>query len=274
MKRRSYAILTIALMLVAGIGCGRKAVVEETKTHWMKLRHTPIEEAEVGSEALVDAETEVSPDTAHVEVYLYYRSEPHPYQVVQMNLLEPGKYFAAIPTQSRGTLIEYYIEARAGSDIVVRVPRQDKKPGFSFYYKGVPNRALLVGHAALMFTSLFLFLLSGYLALRAIKNRRVAMHVPRLSFLGSVVFFISSFPLGMPLAYQRYGTPWTGFPVGSDLTDNKSLAIILYWAAAAFFYRGSVFRKDPSTDLLPMRSLPYVYLVGVLITITLFVIPH
>jgi hypothetical protein len=62
--------------------------------------------------------------------------------------------------------------------------------------------------------------------------------------------------------------------VGNDLTDNKSLVILLYWAAAAFFYRGSALRKDPSSDVLPARALPYVYMAGVVVTIALFLIPH
>jgi hypothetical protein len=255
-------------------GCGSREAVEEYKARWIRLRHEPVEEATVGTGAPVEAEVEVSKDIGDVQIFLYYTPGPGPHEVLRMRQLEPGRYFASIPSHKRGTLIEYYIEAQAGSDLVVRVPAQDESPGFSFHYKGIANRALLLSHVVLMFISLAILLLCGYLALRAIRNRRAVLHVPRLAFLGAVAFFISSFPLGMIVAYQTYNKPWTGFPVGSDMTDNKSLVIILYWAAATFFYRGSVFRKDPSTDLLSIRTLPYVYLTGVLITIALFLIPH
>jgi hypothetical protein len=266
--------LLVLVVLAGTIGCGRKTEVEEFKARWIKLKHTPIEEARVGTDAPVTADVEVSPDVTDVRLFLYYSRDAEPHEVVQMKVLDAGAYFAAIPAQSRGTLIEYYVEARAGADLVVRVPGEKTGPGFSFYYKGTPNRILLIFHIVLMFVSIAIFLSSGYLAVKAIRDRKITMRIPRLAFLGSVVFFVSSFPLGMIVAHQTYGKPWTGFPLGTDLTDNKSLAIVLYWAAAAFLYRGSVFRRDPSTDVLSMRALPYVYIAGVIITAVLFLIPH
>ncbi|MFH1314686.1 MAG: hypothetical protein ABIJ00_15885 [Candidatus Eisenbacteria bacterium] len=266
--------LTILLALAATVGCGRKTEIEEFKARWIRLKHTPIEEARVGVDAPVTADTEVSPDVTDIQLFLYYSRDSEPHEVVPMKLLDAGKYFASIPSHKRGTLIEYYVEARAGADLVVRVPGEKTGPGFSFYYKGAPNRILLIIHIVLMFVSIAIFLLSGYLAFKAIRDRKITMRIPRLAFLGSVVFFVSSFPLGMIVAHQTFGKPWTGFPLGTDLTDNKSLAIVLYWAAAAFLYRGSVFRRDPSTDVLSMRALPYVYIAGVIITAVLFLIPH
>jgi hypothetical protein len=272
--RLTRLLLLISLIVFMVPGCGRKAAVEEVKSRWVKLRHEPIEEAKVGTEATVEAEVEVSEDIKDARLFLYYKAGSQPREVVEMHRLESGRYFISIPSQKRGTLVEYYVEARAGGDLAVRVPGQDKSPGFSFYYKGTANRAILISHVILMFVSLAILLLAGYFAVRAVRDRRVVLHIPRLAFLGAVVFFISSFPLGMIVAYQTYGTPWTGFPVGTDITDNKSLAIVLYWAAATFLYRGSVFKKDPSTDLLSIRTLPFVYATGVLLTIVLFLIPH
>lgn len=273
--RYSRSILWIGLVAVTALGCDRKPEVEEFKARWLRLRHTPIEEAKVGDDTPVEAEIDVSEDVTDVRLFLYYQAgEELREAVVQMRLLDANRYFTSIPSQPRGTLVEYYIEARADKDLVVRVPAKDRKSGFSFYYKGTANRALLITHVVLMFLALIILLLSGWLALRALRDRRIVLHIPRLAFLGAAVFFVSSFPLGMVVAYHTYGKLWTGFPLGSDFTDNKSLAIVLYWAAATFFYRGSVFKKDPTTDLLSMRTLPYVYLAGVILTIVLFAIPH
>ena len=271
--RRSLIILASAVLACLA-GCRGDQAVEEYKARWIRLRHQPVEEARVGTDIPVRAEIEVPEDVTGVEIFVFYGADAEPNQVVRMKPLEEGSYFASIPSHKRGTLITYYIEARAGSDLAVRVPGEAAGKGFEFYYKGIPNRPLLIAHIILMVVSLALLLLAGYLAHRAIKAPRTAIHVPRLAFLGAVVFFISSFPLGMIVAYQTYGKPWTGFPVGTDITDNKSLAIVIYWAVATFFYRGSVFKKDPSTDVLPMRPLPYIYLVGVFLTVVLFLIPH
>jgi hypothetical protein len=270
--RYLHLILLVGLGLSVAAGCGGKEVIEEYKARWIRLSHEPIEEARVGTEALAEAEVEISEDIEDVRLFLAYRTEPKAYQVVEMKLLEGGKYFTSIPTHKRGTLVSYYIEATGGADLAVRVPAGDED--FSFYYKGTPNRPLLIVHIVLMFIALAMLLLCGYLAVKALKNRRLMAHIPRLGFLGGIVFFISAIPLGMIVAYQTYGTPWTGFPVGTDITDNKSLAILIYWAAATFLFRGSAFKKDPTTDLLSMRSLPYVYLAGAIITVILFLIPH
>jgi hypothetical protein len=190
-------------------------------------------------------------------------------------MLEPGTYFGSIPAMKRGTLVEYHIQARAGDILKVRVPGEDGDEAFGFYFKGRASRPVLIAHVALMVLALFLFIICGYLAVRAIRDRKTRLQIPRLGFLGGVVFFISSIPLGMIVGYQTYGRPWTGFPVGEDMTDNKSLAILLYFAAATFLYRGSVFRRDPSRDLIRQAStLPYVYLVGAVLAVGLYLIPH
>jgi hypothetical protein len=264
-------------MLIAGLlvlACGRGQEVEEFKAQWMRLTHTPVEEAKVGRSTQVRAEIEVSEDIGDVDLLIYYTAGSEPQEIVEMDSLEAGKYFGAIPPQARGTLVEYHIEARAGQDLAVRVPGDEKTPGFTYYYKGTPNRTLLLTHIVLMFFALLVFLFVGYLSIRALRNRQMIVAIPRLAFLGTIFFFISSIPLGMIVAYQTYGKPWTGFPVGNDLTDNKSLAILLYWAAASFLYRGSLFRRDPARDLLGVKSLPYVYLTGVVLTVVLYALPH
>ncbi len=274
-KRCAFQDLT-PLVLVAAVllgGCGRDSVVEESKTRWMNLAHAPIDEAVADTEVTIEAQVQASPDIDEPGVFLYYKSEQELFVVVPMQRFEEGRYFGKIPAHARGSLIKYYVEGRAGADLVVQVPAKDK-PRFEFYFKGTPNRVVLISHIVVIFAALFFFILTGYFAYRAMRERRASLHVPRLGLVGTVLFFIASIPLGMIIAYHTYGTPWTGFPVGNDLTDNKSLVILLYWTAATFFYRGSALKKDPSSDILPGRALPYVYIAGVVIAVILFLLPH
>lgn len=274
---RAGAGITLLLVLsaLALSGCGGGKEVEEYKATWIKLAHKPVEEARAGIPASVQAEVEVSEDVPGVDLFIHCKTESVTCPPIAMTMLEPGIYFGEIPSMERGTLVEYYIQARAGDILKVRVPGQDEAAGFSFRYKGTPNRPVFIAHILLMFFALFVFIICGYQAVRAIRDRKIRLQIPRLGFLAGVVFFISDFPLGMIVAYQTYGKPWTGFPVGDDITDNRSLAIVLYFAAATFLYRGSVFRRDPSRDLVKQAStLPYVYLVGVILTVALFLIPN
>jgi hypothetical protein len=265
------ALLLPALLVLAG--CNRERVVEESKTRWMNVAHTPVERAEADKEVTIEAEVEASPDISSPQVFLYYKSEQELFVVVPMQAFEEGRYFGKIPPHARGSLIKYYIEARAGKDLVVRVPAEGRPP-FEFYFKGKPNRYVLIANIAFIFAGLFFFILTGYFAYRGLGDRKAGLHAPRLGLIATVLFFIASIPLGMVVAYHTYGKPWMGFPVGNDLTDTKSLVILLYWIGATFFYRGSALRKDPSSDLLPVRALPYVYLAGVVITVVLYLLPH
>jgi hypothetical protein len=267
--------ILLGFLLVAAVcSCGRQEYVEEFKARWIRLRHAPVREARVGTDALIVAEVEAYPDDKNVNVFVYFKTDGDTQEVVKLQPLEAGKYFGAIPTQARGTSVEYYVEARAGSDLVVRVPNELESPGFVFYFKGTPGRALLASHITMIFLSLLVFGIVGYLSFKALKDRRRLVHIPRIAFLGAILFFVAAFPLGMIVGYQTYGKLWTGFPLGTDVTDDTSLAIVLYWAAAAFFYRGSTFKKDPHGDLLSIRTLPYVYMVGVILTVALLLIPH
>jgi hypothetical protein len=265
--------LCVILMAVVTFACGRRKEVAENKATWIRLSHQPVEEARAGLPTRIQAEVKVSGDVSRVELFIHCRTESSSCAPIKMTQLESGTYFGSVPAMGRGTLVRYYIQARAGNDLEVRVPAGNDT--FSFFYKGTPNRPVLVARISLMFLALFIFIMCGYLAVKAIRDRKSRLQIPRLGFLAAVVFFISSIPLGMIVAYQTYGAPWGGFPIGNDFTDNKSLAILLYFAAATFLYRGSVFRRDPSRDLIKQVStLPYVYLVGTVLAVVLFIIPR
>jgi hypothetical protein len=264
----------LALVLALTAGCSAKPVVEESKDRWVRISHTPLEETKAGRPTTIQADITGGPPGSEITAFVFYRSGKGPFQTSDMRILEPGRYFGSIPARLRGEKIEYYIEARTGSDIVARVPAKLKAEGFPLAVKGTPNRYLLITHITVIFVALFFFLFSGYLSYRALQHRRSLLYIPRVAFLGTVAFFIASIPLGMAVAYQTYGKPWTGFPVGRDLTDNKALVILIWWAVCAVLYRGSLWRKDPSHDLLPMVTLPYAHLAGAALTLILYLLPH
>ena len=267
-------VTMLVLFALALSGCGGGEQVEEYKATWIKLAHEPVAEARAGAPAGIQADVEVSEDVPRVDLFIHCKTESVSFPPIEMTMLEPGTYFGEIPPMERGTLVEYYIQARAGGTLKVRVPAEAKATGFTFHYKGTPNRPVFIGHILLVFVSLFVFVVCGYQAVRAIRDRKIRLQIPRLGFLAAAIYFIAYFPLGMIVAYQTYGRPWTGFPLGDDVADNRSLAIVLYFAAATFLYRGSVFRRDPSRDMIKQVStLPYVYLVGVIMTLVLFLIP-
>lgn len=271
MKAKPIALWVLVILLLLD-GCERKPIVQEYKSRWIKIKHVPVEKVNLPDRAIIEVDVEASPNVRSIQTYVYYRTLPlGSLRTIEMQVAD-GHCFAEIPTMKRGTRIEYFIEARGDNDLALRVPSIDK--GFKLVFKARPQPALLISHIALMILSLALFMSSAFLAFTAIRRRRTSPAIARAGFVGLVLFTISAIPLGMVVAYQTFGTPWSGFPVGDDLTDNKSLAIIIYFTVSSVLYRGSLFKNDPSRDRLPIKAMPWIYLFGTIFTLTMFALPH
>jgi hypothetical protein len=63
-------------------------------------------------------------------------------------------------------------------------------------------------------------------------------------------------------------------PIGWDITDNKTLVILLYWLIMLFLMKGTIFEKDERLNLLKPKSLATFTLLGVILTILLYLVPH
>ncbi len=271
MKKNLITLLIVTIAFLAS-GCEKEQFVREYKSRWIKIRHTPLEKVRIPDRATIEADIEVSPNVRSLQAYLIYRRLPAGSPVTIVMERSDGHFFAEIPSQTKGTKIEYFIDARGDNDLALRIPSASK--GFQLVFQARPQRALLTAHVVSMIISLAFFISSGLLSIKAIRKRKTTPSVARAGFMGLAFFIVSAIPLGMLVAYQTFGTPWSGFPVGNDITDNKSLAIIIYFTVASVLYRGSLFKNDPNLDKLPIRAMPVVYLVGVVITLVLFAIPH
>jgi hypothetical protein len=272
MRDRFGPFLWLVMLALALSGCGQRKEVEEYKATWMRLTHTPVKQGAAGKPVRLKAEVETSADIREIGVFIHCATDSSSLAPIRMTMLEPGVYFGNIPPMARGRRVEYYIQAKAGSDLEVRVPKAGDGE-FSFYYLGTPNRSILIARVALTILALFIFIVCGYLAVKAIRDRRLRLQIPRLGFLGAVVYFFAAIPLGMIVRYQTMGKAWAGFPLGNDLADNRALAILFYFGTATFLYRGSAFKRDPNLDMVKqVGTLPYVYLVGAGITVVLFLL--
>ncbi len=114
---------------------------------------------------------------------------------------------------------------------------------------------LIIPHILVMFGGMLLSTAAGLAALDKKRSpRRLVLWTVALLFLGGFV-------LGPLVQKYAFGVAWTGFPAGTDLTDNKTLVAFLFWIAA--FVAG---RKGK-----PAR--PWV-IAASLVTLIVFLIPH
>lgn len=157
---------------------------------------------------------------------------------------------AALPHQPPAGKLEYQVRLTKGSETVL-VPERPAVTRF----KGAVSPVILAPHIATMFTGMLVANAAGLLALRGEKRLfRISLVVVALLSVGGL--FLG--PLVQKAAFDAY---WTGWPFGSDLTDNKTAVAVLAWAIAAFRARGG-------------RDARVAAVVAAVVTLAVFLVPH
>jgi len=93
-------------------------------------------------------------------------------------------------------------------------------------FKGPVPAALIYPHIIFMLLAMFFSTRAGIEALDPKGNpRKLALWTTGLLITGGII-------LGSLVQKLAFGQYWTGFPVGRDLTDNKTLIAIIGWVVA------------------------------------------
>ncbi len=129
-----------------------------------------------------------------------------------------GYWTAFLPSQPMAGKLAYYVEADGDSyhqdaPLIIR-------------YKGSVPASVLVPHILLMFLAMFFAVMAG---LTALLNdplyKRYSVLTLALLVLGGLVF-------GCLVQKHAFDVYWAGFPMGGDLTDNKTLIAVLAFLIA------------------------------------------
>ena len=128
-----------------------------------------------------------------------------------------GELRAALPVQPVAGKLQYYVtvggvDYPADAPVLIRF-RNDVPAG------------ILIPHILFMFAAM-LFAVYTFLLLITRKDYR------RWLIITAVTLFIGGFILGPLVQHTAFGPWWTGFPFGTDLTDNKTLISFLFFVAA------------------------------------------
>jgi hypothetical protein len=122
-------------------------------------------------------------------------------------------------------------------------------------FKGKVPTAVLILHILVIFSSMLLSTRAGLAVLEGRENFR------RLALATAVLLFVGGFILGPLMQKFAFDAWWTGFPLGKDLTDTKTLAAMLFWVAALVKGRRG-------------RSNRAWVLAASILTLVVFLIPH
>jgi hypothetical protein len=157
---------------------------------------------------------------------------------------------AILPHQPPAGKLEYrLVLTQHGKEL--RVPEKDP---VIIRFRGDVPALVIIPHALLMFVAM---LLANVAALMAItRNSRFRFY----TFLTTAVMLAGGMILGPIVQKYAFGAFWTGFPMGFDLTDNKTLIAFIFWIIAA----GGNLKKSRS----------WLTIVAAAVTLIVFSIPH
>jgi hypothetical protein len=188
---------------------------------------------------------------------LSYRRYPTdgPFEAVAM-ARQDSALVGFLPSQPRAGKLEYYVtlatpagpvQLPAGEPLVMR-------------FKGGVPLWILLPHVLLMFFSMLIGVRTALAAAWARRETR------RTAWVVLVGITIGGMILGPIVQKHAFGAYWTGWPMGGDLTDNKTAAMWIAWiVAVAVLHR----RRDPA-DRLARACV----VLAALVMMAVYVIPH
>lgn len=158
-----------------------------------------------------------------------------------------------MPKQPAAGKMEYRILLTDGLKQVVLSAKKDLPVVMRF--KGPVPAYILIPHILFMFLGLLFSTRTAIEALIAgARTYKLAIWTLILLIPGGLI-------LGPIVQKYAFGAYWTGWPFGHDLTDNKTLVMVVVWVLAAW-----KLKKNPENKLWPLAAAVIVLIV--------YLIPH
>jgi hypothetical protein len=159
-----------------------------------------------------------SDQTPPVPMSLHYRRFPTSDEYTSVDYRwKDGEWKAALPVQPVAGKLQYYLTI-GGKDYL------KDEPVVIRFRNDVPA-GILIPHILLMFGAM---LLAVYTFLLVVTGKDYAKWLK----LTVGIMFVGGFVFGPLVQHAAFGPWWTGFPYGTDLTDNKTLLSFLFFLAA------------------------------------------
>jgi len=110
-------------------------------------------------------------------------------------------------------------------------------------------------HVLLIFVALL------FSTMTAVEALRRGKHVRSYTLLTLLSMLVGGLIMGPIMQKYAFGAYWTGWPLGQDLTDNKTLVAFVVWLITFF-----VLRKNPRNRFWPVFAA--------IVTLLVFIVPH
>ena len=177
---------------------------------------------------------------------LHYRRYPttNDYTTVDFSLKD-NQLQAVLPVQPVAGKLQYYITV-GGKDYAA-----DEPPLIRF--RNDVSAGILIPHILFMFAAM---LFAVYTFLLVVTRKEYG----RWLKITVATLFVGGFIFGPLVQHAAFGPWWTGFPYGTDLTDNKTLISFVFFVAAL--------------ATMKWKYNKWVVCLAVLVMIVVFTIPH
>jgi hypothetical protein len=222
MKKPLFWFLAVAMTLASAVyqrmtgptHPARVTAVVEGRTMSFRLPRSAETKADAAVELKVPA-----PAEGYLEYMRYKTDEPW---VRESLSRKNGTLVGFLPRQPAAGKLVYKVHIVAGSR---DMELNEGKPLVIRFKDPVPFWLLIV-HVIVMFSGMLFGTAAGLAALD--KTRSPG----RFVFWAVALVFVGGFILGPLVQKYAFGMFWSGFPVGTDLTDNKTLFLFLLWVLA------------------------------------------
>jgi hypothetical protein len=201
-----------------------------------------------------DYELEINIPNTNIQGFLLYRIYRSQNEWTKQELIRQGDFLKGkLPKQPAAGKLEYKVilkdqhkETSLSGDTPVVIRFKGK----------VPTLITLI-HVVTIFASFLFSFRAGLEALIPESDpRKLGLWAAAFLFAGGMIF-------GPLMQKFSFGSFWTGFPVGKDLTDTKTLVALVFWIAALWVSR----KKSKKTCRRWILAASCVMLV-------VFLIPH
>jgi hypothetical protein len=172
-----------------------------------------------------DRDCEISvgaPDPSVAGALLYRRFKTDDAWVRTRFERRGDRLVASLPRQPAAGKLAYRVVLESGGQ---ETPLAGEAPVVIRFKGPVPTVVLLI-HILVMFASMLFAAMAGITALDRKKNPRA------FAVAAAGLFFAGGLILGPVVQKYAFGVYWSGFPFGTDLTDNKTLFAMALWIAA------------------------------------------
>jgi hypothetical protein len=198
----------------------------------------------------MDAPVRILVEDEEITGYFMFKRYPSHDDWSTKPLIRSDEYLIAyIPQQPAAGKIMYQVMLEKGEEKV----KLSEEPIVIRFRNDVPAWAM-IPHILLMFMAMLLSTRTGLAALSGQKTSQLTLLTLVAFVLGGIIF-------GPIIQKYAFGDWWTGWPFGTDLTDNKTAFALIFWVIAFFKTR-----KNPSH-----RSW---VIVASVILLLVYLIPH